>query len=86
MTTIVVAVAYAIYRKLRFNDHRWICRETGIDIANGVGLFPLFLLAITVFHGQTLQTLTDSAKIIFSVAGIVALLAILDEGDRPASA
>ena len=81
MASFLVAIAYALYRKLRFDDHRWVCKETGIDVANGVGLFPLFMLAMAIFSSGALHNLLVSNKLILSVAGVVALLAILDEGD-----
>ena len=81
IASILVALSYAVYRKLRFGNHRWTSRETGIDVANGVSLFPLFMLTVASFSTEALHTLLSSSKIILSVAGIVALLAILDEDE-----
>ncbi|HWA89309.1 MAG TPA: hypothetical protein VG889_04695 [Rhizomicrobium sp.] len=77
-----VALLYALYRKIRFNKHVWICKETGIDVADGVGLFPLLMLAMASFSTPALHSLLTSNKIIPSVAGVVAPMAILEE-DAP---
>lgn len=81
MASFGAALLYALYRKMRFNRHGWICRETGIDVANGVGLFPLLMLAMASFSTPALHSLLTSNKIILSVAGVVALLAILEEDE-----
>lgn len=86
MVSFIVALLYALYRKLRFNNHRWVCKETGIDLANGVGLFPLFMLAMAIFSSSALHEVLISNKLILSVAGAVALLAILDEGESTTTA
>ena len=88
MASFAVALLYALYRKLRLNRHVWICRETGIDVANGVGLFPLLMLATASFSTPALHSLLISNKVILSVAGVVALMAILEEDEvrEPAKA
>jgi hypothetical protein len=56
-----------------------ISKDTGVDVANGVGLFPLLMLAIASFSSSALSELIHSNRLILSVAGVVALLAILEE-------
>jgi hypothetical protein len=75
--TLVVALFYAYYR--RGEHQRLISKETGLRVAHGVALFPLFLLACSSVSSSALNALLHSHKIILSVAGVVALLAILEE-------
>lgn len=78
--SLLCAVIYAEVRRRKSSPRRKIiCKETGIDIANGVGLFPLLVLALTTFSSVMLTKLLEANKLILSVAGVVALLAILDE-------
>jgi len=85
MSSFVIAAIYACYRKMRLNDHRWICKETGVDIANGASLFPLLILVTASFNNELIKGLLSNNKIIFSVAGVFALLSILDEGEKSAT-
>jgi hypothetical protein len=66
-------------RRKRTPPRKLICRETGVDIANGVGIFPLFVLSFSSVSSFMLKNLQESNKLILSVAGIVALLAILED-------
>jgi hypothetical protein len=78
--SLLCAIVYAETRRRKRKTHKKvICRETGIDIANGVGIFPLFVLSLTTFSSFMLPRLLEANKLILSVAGVVALLAILDE-------
>lgn len=78
--SLLCAIAYAeVKRRKRVTHRKIICKETGIDIANGVGIFPLFVLALTTFSSVMLSKLLEANKLILSVAGVVALLAILDD-------
>ncbi len=71
---------YAGLRARRSNPrHKLISRETGVDVANGVGLFPLLMLATASFSSSALSELLHSNRLILSVAGVVALLAILED-------
>jgi hypothetical protein len=58
---------------------RLISRETGLDIANGCSLFPLLLLGLTIFSSRVLAALMSANKLILSVAGFCALLALLED-------
>jgi hypothetical protein len=48
-------------------------------VAHGVALFPLLLLVFSSLSSWALDALRHSHKIILSVAGVVALLSILEE-------
>jgi hypothetical protein len=74
------ALIYAEWRRSKHTPPRKIiCRETGVDIANGVSIFPLFILSLSSVSSFMLKNLQGSNKLILSVAGIVALLAILED-------
>lgn len=76
----ICSIFYAFHKWRKASPARkLICKETGVDIANGVGIFPLFVLATTIFSSFALAKLLEANKIILSVAGVVALLAILEE-------
>jgi hypothetical protein len=78
------ALVYAAFRCYRTRkkgiQQRIVSKVTGIDVANGVSLFPLLLLCVGSISSSVLTALVQSNKLILSVAGIVAILAILDEG------
>lgn len=75
-------LAYATYRCCRTKTrHPFISKQTGLDVANGVGLFPLLMLALASVSTSALSSLLASNKLILSVAGVLALLAILDDTD-----
>lgn len=79
MATLAMAMVYAAAKCRRNGDRRWISRDTGLRVAHGVALFPLLLLAVSSLSSAALDALLHSHKIILSVAGVVALLAILEE-------
>jgi hypothetical protein len=65
---------YAGIRTRRSNPRRkLISRETGVE------LFPLLMLAIASVSTSALSELLHSNRLILSVAGVVALLAILED-------
>ncbi|HXY57826.1 MAG TPA: hypothetical protein VEH76_04515 [Methylocystis sp.] len=78
--SLLCAMVYAGHRRNKTNPTRKIiCKDTGVDIANGVGIFPLFVLSLASISSMALAKLLESNKLILSVAGIVALLAILED-------
>jgi hypothetical protein len=78
--SLLCAIGYAETRRRKSEPRRKIiCRETGIDIANGVSIFPLLVLSLSAVSSAMLNKLLESNKLILSVAGLVALLAILED-------
>jgi hypothetical protein len=66
--------------KKRLLLSRLISRETGLDIANGCSLFPLLILGgLTSLSSRVLTALMSANKLILSVAGFCALLALLED-------
>jgi hypothetical protein len=79
IVTLAVALAYAAWECRKPNAAKFISKETGLRVAHGIALFPLFLLALSSVSGSALDAILHSHKIILSVAGFLALLAILEE-------
>ena len=79
LVTFGVAILYAVFMCRRMNLSL-ISRQAGLRVAHGVALFPLLLLACSSVSTHALDALVHSHKIILSVAGVVALLALLEEG------
>ena len=80
--TILTAILYSVYIHHKVGKpagQKFVSRDTGLAVAHGVALFPLFLLAVSSLSSAALEQLLHSHKIILSVAGLVALLAILEE-------
>ena len=77
--TLAVALVYAVAKCYRAEGQRLVSKETGLQVAHGVALFPLLLLALSSLSSAALNALLHSHKIILSVAGVVALLAILED-------
>lgn len=82
--SLLVAIGYALNQASK-KKLKLISRETGLEVANGVSLFPLFMLVIAGFYGPALSAVLHSNKLILCVAGIVALLAILEETEKDPS-
>ena len=77
--SLIGAIVYAVREhKMCHPPRRFICRETGINIAHGTALFPLLLLGLSVFSSRITSELLTASRIILSAAGVVALLSILE--------
>lgn len=72
-------VMYAGIRWHRNDDQKLVCQDTGLDILNGIALFPLLLLAVSTFSSGALSALLESNRIMLSASGIVALCAVLED-------
>lgn len=77
--SLVVAVLYA-YCKGRKAGAPLVSKKTATLLANGTSFFPLGLLGLSLFSSKLLQELLQANRVILSVAGICALLAMLDDG------
>lgn len=77
MISFGVAACYAIscWKKCERAYHL-VSNTTGSDIMNGVSLFPLFMLGLSVFSSRALKALLTSNKLILSTAGFVALFEV----------
>ncbi|MGJ0507485.1 MAG: hypothetical protein ACR652_10170 [Methylocystis sp.] len=78
--SLIGGIGYAVYRWRKCCPSRpFVTKETGIDVANGVGLFPLLMLSFSIISSRVLTEVLQSNRLILSVAGVVALLAILED-------
>lgn len=74
-----VAIGYSAQKCYRAENQRWISRATGFDIANGVAIFPLLMLSLGSLSSPALEALIASNRVILTVAGIVAIFALVSE-------
>lgn len=73
----VVYVPIQMYRRpVRVN---FISKTTAFDFANGMTLFPLLLMAVCPISSELVKGLLEASKPTLAVAGVFALLAILEE-------
>ncbi len=77
--SLLVAVVYAVWKSSRRENGKIISKATSLDLANGCSIFPLFLLGMTVISSPLLSELLKANKLILSVAGLCALLALLED-------
>lgn len=82
IASLAVAIIYGIARSKKLKQ-RLISKATGLTIANGISLFPLVLLVASTAWPTALTALLESNKVILSIAGIVALLSILEDFAKP---
>lgn len=76
--SLLVALVYAFRRAVR-KGHKKISKTTALDMANGASLFPLAVLALSILSSKLLSELMHSNRLILSVAGLAALLAMLED-------
>ena len=75
--SLVVALLYAALRAYRKGTKK-ISRRTAMDVANGTSIFPLLMLGVSGISSKVLSELMTSNKLL-SVAGVCALLALLED-------
>lgn len=77
--SLIGGLAYAHLQRRRCGSlHPWVSKNTGMDVANGVSLVPLALLAVGGLSNKVLTELLQANRLTLAVAGIFALLAILE--------
>ena len=85
MASAGVAFFYAGWHWKRSGSPQpFLSKERGFDFANGLSLFPLLMLTLAAFSMQALTELLHSNRLILTVAGVMAILAILE--DEPVTA
>lgn len=78
--SIFTGFVYVYYRRKHCGvTTKLLSKTTGFDFANGVALFPLGLLTLSVISSHLVASLVEASKISLSVAGAFALLAILED-------
>ncbi len=78
--SITGAVIYTWWHHRRSgSDRRLICTSTGVNFANGTALFPLLVLSCSVVSSWAMQQLLSANKLTLTVAGVISLLAVLEQ-------
>jgi hypothetical protein len=77
--SLAVAIIYALMRYRKSTTQALISNDTGRDVLHGLALFPLILIFVGGLSKPVLTAVLDSNRLVLSVAGLVALLAILEE-------
>jgi hypothetical protein len=81
--SLITSAAYIATRKYSGTSKEPLAsRKTAGDFANGISLFPLFLMTLCPASSVLLDGLVQASKISLSIAGFFALAAIL-EGGKP---
>lgn len=82
--SIVAGIGYALIQRLR---GILVCpilsAKVGMCVATGASLFPLTLLGVSVISSSLVVELRSASRLTLSIAGIVAVLAILEQGEPP---
>lgn len=73
----VLYVPIQIFR--RTTPVNFISKTTAYDFANGMTLFPLLVMAVCPISSELVKGLLDASKSTLTIAGVFALLAILEE-------
>ncbi len=65
--------------RLKRSPNPFFCKATAVDVANGVCIFPLCILAMSLFSDWLLNALLMANRLILSVAGVAALFGVLED-------
>jgi hypothetical protein len=76
--SLIVAIVYA-WIMSRVKGYNFLSHRTGLDVAKGIAFLPLLLLVVSILYAPLLEALFESNKVILSMAGTVALLALLED-------
>lgn len=78
VVSFIVGIIYASIKRHQANIP-WCSKSIGLHLANGIGLFPMVLLILGVFSKLAVVQLLESSRLTLAVAGVFALLAMLDD-------
>ena len=73
------AMIYAVVHKQRKQIASWTDRRIALHLANGIGLFPVLILAPGVFSKGLLGELLEASRVTLFIAGCFALVSMLDD-------
>lgn len=76
--SLFTALLYALWKAKKCGRKK-ISKATAVDIANGASFFPLLLLGFSIVSSKLLTELMHANKLILSVAGLCALLSMLED-------
>lgn len=78
--TFLFAFAFAVFKHCKYEPKkRFLTKQTSKDFLDGTAVFPLAILALSIFSSDLTKALLEANKLILAIAGVVALLAILEE-------
>lgn len=83
--SLVTGGLYSVVRHVRViaPQFPFLSVQTGVGFASGTALFPLLVLMLCSLSTDLEKELMGASKITLSVAGFVALCALLEEVARP---
>jgi hypothetical protein len=77
--TLITAVLFGLLRHFRCRPpKRFFDKQTRKDFLDGTALFPLIILALSATSSELVTSLLQAQRLILSIAGVVALMAILE--------
>ena len=79
LSSIGIALVYASAKCIKTKGQKLVSKTTALHFANSTSIFPLAMLATSVASSKILTALLSANKLILSVAGFCALLALLED-------
>lgn len=74
------AISFALIKHVRYEPKkRLVTKQTSKDFLDGTAVFPLGILSLSIFSSDLTKALLQANKLILAIAGVVALLAILED-------
>lgn len=80
--SILVALCFVLWHRHRLPCNTrcaFLSRETGRLLVNAISIFPLFLLAASIFSSKLTELLLGGSKITLTIAGSYALFTMLED-------
>ena len=80
IASVAGGLLYAVANRYRLKPPpAFMSLVTGRDVLNGASLVPLLFLSLSLFSTYALTQLVHFNRVIVSLAGLVALFAVLEE-------
>lgn len=79
LASVFCALLFALVKYQQRGRQKWVSKRTAYDFATGTSLFPMLMLTVSVFSSTLLAELLQANKLTLSVAGLIALLSILED-------
>lgn len=79
IASVICALLFALVKYQQRGRQKWVSKITAYDFATGTSLFPMLMLTVSVFSSTLLTELLQANKLTLSVAGLIALLSILED-------
>lgn len=79
LASVITAALFVLAKHFALGRSKLVTKRAAYDFATGTSLFPMLMLALSVFSSELLQSLLESNKLTLSVAGFIALFSILED-------